>query len=599
MIKRLKLKHQLYFLVVLTIMMFCLFSLLYYMNFRTITYERAEKTAQQMMEQVAQNVTTMMNGIENSAKGLSYDEYVQELLMSTDRVKDIDLYDHVSQLIKTAKAANNNIYSVTWLGNNQKMISDPIREESDIIAQLLKRQDYTDSEFRQPVFSSLVKGNLKFLNYFSYIFPVYCLHEPGFPKIGCGIIVLNIGELEKLVKINNITEDSLFAILDQDNNVIVCNRDLNTGDVFQDIFWEDTQEIVESTIVYKGMDSIAQCMHMEESGWKIVSIIPRDGLISDMHEVLTDGLVFVFITSAVLMLLGYLIIRNITEPIHAIVDFLQHTESKSLDKRIKIPQQNEIAIIASNINSTLDRVEQMTHEIVEHQARLYESRLTERDAELAALQSQINPHFLYNTLNCISSMGLAYDIPEISDISAAMSNIYRYSSKGDLMVPLRQELQCIREYMRIMDIRFNGKFETEYVFSDEVLSLYALRMILQPIVENAVYHGMEVRNRKGKLVLEGKVSDEKLILTVTDNGKGMSQEALDNLRKTISDYESASLCNAEKSSIGLGNISKRIKIQFGTQYGLSVDSAETSGTQVTLVLPVIRDLRTGEKDGLK
>ena len=599
MIKRLKLKHQLYFLVVLTIMMFCLFSLLYYMNFRIITYKRAEKTAQQMMEQVAQNVTTMMNGIENSAKGLSYDEYVQELLMSTDRVKDIDLYDHVVQLIKTAKAANNNIYSVTWIGNNHKMISDPIREESDIIAQLLKRQDYTDSEFRQPVFSSLVKGNLKFLNYFSYIFPVYYLHEPGFPKIGCGIIVLNIGELEKLVKINNITEDSFFAILDQDNNVIVCNRDLNTGDVFQDIFWEDTQEIVESTIVYKGMDSIAQCMHMEESGWKIVSIIPREGLISDMHEVLADGLVFVFITSAVLMLLGYLIIRNITEPIHAIVDFLQHTESKSLDKRIEIPQQNEIAIIASNINSTLDRVEQMTHEIVEHQARLYESRLTERDAELAALQSQINPHFLYNTLNCISSMGLAYDIPEISDISAAMSNIYRYSSKGDLMVPLRQELQCIREYMRIMDIRFNGKFETEYVFSDEVLSLYALRMILQPIVENAVYHGMEVRNRKGKLVLEGKVSGEKLILTVTDNGKGMSQEALDNLRKTISDYENASLCNAEKSSIGLGNINKRIKIQFGPQYGLSVDSIETSGTQVTLVLPVIRDLQTGEKDGLK
>lgn len=167
------------------------------------------------------------------------------------------------------------------------------------------------------------------------------------------------------------------------------------------------------------------------------------------------------------------------------------------------------------------------------------------------------------------------------------------------MVPLRQELQCIREYMRIMDIRFNGKFETEYVFSNEVLSLYALRMILQPIVENAVYHGMEVRNRKGKLVLEGKVSDEKLILTVTDNGKGMSQEALDNLRKTISDYENASLCNAEKSSIGLGNINKRIKIQFGPQYGLSVDSVETSGTQVTLVLPVIRDLQTGEKDGLK
>lgn len=595
MIKRMKLKHQLYFLVIITIVMFCLFSLLYYMNFRTITYERAEKTARQMMEQVAQNVNTMLNGIETSAKGLSYDEYVQELLMSEDRAKDVDLYEHVSQLVRTATAANNNIYSVTWIGNDRRMISDPIREENEIIAQLFERHDFTSSDFRKPIFSTLIKGNLQFFNYYSYIFPVFSLHKPGLPKVGCGIIVLNIGELEKLVKINNITEDSLFAILDQENNVIVCNRDLVSGDVYTDVFWDESQELVETTITYNGRESIAQCMHVKESGWRIVSIIPREGLVSDMHEVLTDGLVFVFITSGVLMLLGYVIIRNITEPIHAIVDFLQHTESKSLNKRIDISQQNEIAIIASNINSTLDRVEQMTQEIVEHQARLYESKLTERDAELAALQSQINPHFLYNTLNCISSMGLAYDIPEISDISAAMSNIYRYSSKGDLMVPLQQELQCIREYMRIMDIRFNGKFETEYRFSEEVLGLYTLRMILQPIVENAVYHGMEVRNRKGMLILEGKVSEDKLILTVTDNGKGMNGEALANLRKTIADYERESLCNAEKSSIGLGNINKRIKIQFGPQYGLQVESKEACGTTVTLVLPVMQEPSSNER----
>lgn len=595
MIKRMKLKHQLYFLVIITIVMFCLFSLLYYMNFRTITYERAEKIARQMMEQVAQNVNTMLNGIENSAKGLSYDEYVQELLVSENRAKDVDLYEHVSQLVRTATAANNNIYSVTWIGNDRRMISDPIREENEIIAQLFERHDFTSSDFRKPIFSTLIKGNLQVFNYYSYIFPVFSLHKPGLPKVGCGIIVLNIGELEKLVKINNITEDSLFAILDQENNVIVCNRDLVSGDVYTDVFWDESQELTETTITYNGRESIAQCMHVEESGWRIVSIIPREGLVSDMHEVLTDGLVFVFITSGVLMLLGYVIIRNITEPIHAIVDFLQHTEFKSMDERIDIPQQNEIAIIASNINSTLDRVEQMNQEIVEHQARLYESKLTERDAELAALQSQINPHFLYNTLNCISSMGLAYDIPEISDISAAMSNIYRYSSKGDLMVPLQQELQCIREYMRIMDIRFNGKFETEYRFSEEVLGLYTLRMILQPIVENAVYHGMEVRNRKGMLILEGKVSEDKLILTVTDNGKGMNGEALANLRKTIADYERESLCNAEKSSIGLGNINKRIKIQFGPQYGLQVESEEACGTTVTLVLPVMQEPSSNER----
>lgn len=600
MIKRLKLKHQLYVLVLLTIVMFLLFSLLYYIGFRSIIYDRAENTAQQMIEQVAQNVTTMMSGIENSAKGLSYDKYVQELLVSKDRSQDMELYDHVSQVVTTTKASNNNIYSVSWIGNDHRMISDPIRDENAIVMELLERYDFTSDDFRRPMFSSLVNGDNASMNYFGYMFPIYAINEAGFPKIGCGIIVLNTLELEKLVKINNITENSLFAILDQDNNVVVSNRDLNTGDVYENIFWdEENREAVTTVAEYSGMESIAQCMFIEENGWKIVSILPREELISDIHDVLQDGLLLVFISSLGLMLFGHFIIKNITDPIHTIVDFLQRTESDTLQRRIEIPQQNEIAIIASNINITLDRVEQMTQEIVDHQARLYESKLAERDAELAALQSQINPHFLYNTLNCISSMGLAYDIPEISDISVAMSNVYRYSIKGDMMVPLNRELQCIKEYMRIMDIRFGGKFETEYRFDDEILELYTLRMILQPIVENAVYHGMELRNRKGKLILEGKVSDEKLILTVTNDGKGMSPEVLATLRKTISDYESAGLYNAEKSSIGLGNINKRIKIQFGAQFGLYVESEETVGTKVTLVLPVIREQQMNEKDELK
>lgn len=599
MLKRSKLKHQLYFLVVMTILLFCLFSVLYYISFRKITYDRAEKTAQQMIEQVAQNVNTMMSSVENSAKGLSYDRYVQQLLVSEDRAKDMELYDHVSQIVTASKFSNNNIYSVTWIGREGKMISDPVREENQIVMQLWERYDFTDPEFRRPVFSSMIRGSLNSFNFFGYIFPVFSLYESGLPKVGCGVIVLNIGELEKLVKINNITEDSLFAILDQDNNVVVSNRDLNTGDLYQDIFWDDTEESVTSIEMYDDKESIVQYMEIEQSGWKIVSIIPREGLISDMHDVFADGFLLVAFSSMLLMLMGGIIIRNITEPIHAIVDFLMRTESDSLSNRIEIPQQNEIAIIATSINSTLDKVEQMTREIVDHQARLYESRLTERDAELAALQSQINPHFLYNTLNCISSMGLAYDIPEISDISVAMSNIYRYSIKGDQMVPLSRELQCIKEYMRIMDIRFGGKFETEYRFEDEILQLYTLRMILQPIVENAVYHGMEVRNRKGKLLLEGKITGKnQLVVTVTNDGKGMSPEKLAELRKTISDYESAGLYNAEKSSIGLSNINKRIKLQFGAQYGLTVESEETSGTTVTLVLPVMREPQISEKDDL-
>lgn len=190
-------------------------------------------------------------------------------------------------------------------------------------------------------------------------------------------------------------------------------------------------------------------------------------------------------------------------------------------------------------------------------------------------------------------MGIVYDIPQIPEITMAMSNMYRYSIKGDNMVPLREELGCIKEYMKIMDIRFGGKFEISYKIEDRFLEWETLRMILQPVVENSVYHGMERRSGKGKLVIEAGVSDTgQFVLKVQDNGCGMSKEQLEKLRLSIRDYEHMGIYSSDKRSIGLSNINKRIKLQFGAEYGLSVESKEQKGTTVTLILPVI----TGKED---
>lgn len=588
MVNRLKLKHQLYLLVLITLVMFCVYSVLYYVSFKSIIYNRTQSTAEQMLEQVAQNVENMIIRVEDSAKGLSYNKYVQELLISQDRVKSIQLYDYVNEIVTATKYANSTIYSVNWISDEFRKISDPTRDGNGIAEKLQEQYHFTDDSFRQPVFSSVIMGQNQSMYYFGYIFPVYDTYS-DLSKIGCGVFVLDTEELEKLVKINNITENSLFVMLDRDNNVVVSNRDYKTGDVYRDIFWkEDEQGKVETVVDYKGMESIAQCMAIEEIGWKIVSIIPMEELSSDMQQVVTMSVILALVSGVLLMLLGHIIIKNITRPIHDIVAFLNKTETNTLKERMEIPVQNEIAIIASNINNMLDRVDNMTHKIVENQTLLYEVKLAEQDAELVALQSQINPHFLYNTLNCLSNIGLAYDIPEVADISVAMSSIYRYSIKGDNLVSLSDEIQCIKEYMKIMDVRFNGKFETEYRIDASLMKLYTLRMILQPVVENAVYHGMEQRYGKGKLMIEGKLSDEdQLILTVQDDGKGMTQEQLQTLRQTIFDYENVGLYNADKKSIGLSNINKRIKLQFGNQYGMLITSEENVGTKVTLILPVI------------
>lgn len=588
MIKHLKLKHQLYFLVIVTVMLCILYILLYYTSFSMLTYNRAEENAEQMIEQVAQNVRNMTENIESSAEGLGFNKYVQEILVSQDPVRNIELYDYVTHLVSVAKESNHVIYSVSWISDESRRISDPVRDDNGVAAKFNDIYNYTSKDFNKPIFTSLVRGTNDSLYYFGYIFPVYSISTGNVEKIGSGVFVLDIRELKNLVKINDITENSLFAILDQNNNVVVSNSDLEAGEKYQDIFWDVTgQEVTREVIDYKNMKSIAQCMTVQENGWKIVSIIPMDELSRDMNDIVKISVVLACISSVILLFIGHFIIQSIMKPMNMVVNFLQ-TETNSLKRRVEIPKQNEMAIIAQNINEMLDRVENMTKKIVENQTLLYESKLAEQNAELLALQSQINPHFLYNTLNCMSNIGLAYDIKEIEDISVAMSNIYRYSIKGDKMVCLSEEIQCINEYMRIMDIRFNGKFETEYRVDEKLLKLYTLKMILQPIVENSVYHGMEQKKGKGKLIIEGRISEEEqLILSVQNNGKPIPPEKLETLREAIINYENVGLYNAEKKSIGLSNINKRIKLQFGTKYGLYIESGESIGTKTTLILPVI------------
>ena len=590
MIKHIKLKNQLYIFVLATLCMFMVLQLLYYISFSTFTYRRAEVTAEQMMEQAAQNVENMMTSVESSARGLSADEFVQELLISQDVVRNYEIYNYVNQIVSAAKFSNSNIYAVFWLGDNNRRVSDPTRDDNGILKSITLEYDITSEDFREPFYTGIIQGANKYQYYSAYIFPVYSFPGTGIIKIGSGIIAMDIGRLESLIKINNITENSLFVILDQNDSVVVSNKGLAPGTLYEDIFWEDNGEsFIKDTVEYQGMRSIAQCRKIAKNGWKIVSIIPREELTSELNDTVQYGILVGFVCAILMVFLGHILIKNIMEPINTIVAFLKKSQSYALKERIEEPLYNEIGIIGSSINMMLDRVEAMTRKIVENQTLLYESKLAEQDAELLALQSQINPHFLYNTLNCLSNIGLAYDVPEVQDISIAMSNIYRYSIKGDKMVELSEEIACIKEYMKIMDIRFSGKFEAEFRMEESLLKLYTLRMILQPVVENAVYHGMEQKKGKGKLLVEGIISDEKLILTVQDNGKGMTKEQLDMLRKAIVEYENIGLYIEEKRSIGLSNINKRIKLQFGKQYGLYVESEESVGTTVSLILPVIQE----------
>jgi two-component system sensor histidine kinase YesM len=244
----------------------------------------------------------------------------------------------------------------------------------------------------------------------------------------------------------------------------------------------------------------------------------------------------------------------------------------------------------------LEDADRRTHEA---EKRLYEMDLTRMRTELSYYQSQINPHFLYNTLESIRSMAMVYGAEEIGALAVATAGIFRYAVRTDQVVKLRDELTCAGEYMTIMQTRFPGRYSLHLSVPEECLDLPVYRMLLQPIVENCFKHGFAGKSGSGRVRIGAALLPDGCRIDIADNGKGMSPEELENLRtllvekadsQTVLTMSAGEKGNASSGTrVGLLNIHRRLQLGYGGTYGLKLDSREGFWTRVTLLVPTYAD----------
>lgn len=216
------------------------------------------------------------------------------------------------------------------------------------------------------------------------------------------------------------------------------------------------------------------------------------------------------------------------------------------------------------------------------------SELADTRAEIGALQSQINPHFLYNTLDSIRGQALIDNSPIIADMTEALSILFRYSiSRTGNIVPIQKELYCVEKYMMIQQFRFPGKFEYRKQIDDSLLSCLIPRLTLQPLVENAIYHGLETRMEGGCISISLEQTAEYIVVRISDNGVGMEESQLNDLNNTLQMNSLAAPAShsPKGSGIALSNVNRRIRLNFGEPYGLVISSSPGLGTDVEIILP--------------
>ena len=379
--------------------------------------------------------------------------------------------------------------------------------------------------------------------------------------------------------------DLSFRMVDVDGTVI-----FQSDDIADDV-WAQLFAMVEPDGRTPSGHHLLATAQFPDAGWTLHTAM-FDRPVSTAMQTLQRFSFLVTVTLIIALLLVVIALhRVITHPIRDVIRYMNAVAFHKRVEPLAVLQQNEIGELVTAMNMMLENLTRSNRDSVHAQQKLFLAEMDKKQLQLNALYNQINPHFLYNTLECIRSIAHQSGIMEIVDMTASMSKIFRYSIKSKSQVKVSDEIGCIEEYLRIIQIRHRHRFTIHIQIDEEILACRIPKMILQPIVENAVFHGLEQVRTGGTLWIRGFLTPEGLTFEVEDDGNGIQEDSLRSLLDTLRNEEvsdASAHVFEDRKSIGLININARIRMLFGSAYGIDVVSPPARGVLVRLCIPVHR-----------
>ena len=310
------------------------------------------------------------------------------------------------------------------------------------------------------------------------------------------------------------------------------------------------------------------------TGWKLVGVAPNES--SELPELFLFGLSLVLFFVFLMAFLNFRISAYISDPIRRLEQSIKELESGRQNVEIEDAGCYEVQRLSHAVRSMVSTMHHLMDDIIEQEGQ-------KRRSELEVLQSQINPHFLYNTLDSVIWMTESGRQEEAIQMVTSLARLFRIAlSRGNSIIPLSDELEHARHYMTIQQIRFKNKFQTKITAQPGTEGLYTLKLIVQPILENAIYHGMASAEDDGLISVTACRAGDDLIIDVSDNGLGMRPEVAASLLD-----ENRPEVRTSGSGIGVRNVHQRIRLTFGPEYGLTIFSEPDEGTLVRIRLPAL------------
>lgn len=564
-------------LMAITLVTIVTMGFLLYQRFKLAIDKMAVSNTEATVESTVDRVNSDLLDIRQIFDAANYN-IVQEFDISSEKFAE--------QFSLLYEVNSDKIESLALYGNEGRLIaSEPVAVEKENID--VKGQDwYKNAEsaienvhFSIPHIQNLYEDGLYRYHWVVSLSRYVDINDGEIPGSGVLLVDMKYSVIEDVLKqINDSSEGIYYYMISRDGQMIYHPR---KTEMARGLFEENS---LKASGYEEGTYEITTNGHKESvvvgniayTGWKLIGVVPE----SVQTARINNFRYYIFTTIMVLMMMllegNRLISRKISKPIRKLDESVKTYEAGGKTD-IYIGGSSEIRHLGYSVQRSYERIETLMEEIIRQQNE-------RRKSELDALQSQINPHFLYNTLESITWMIEAQKNEEAVIMISELAKLLRVSlSRGKTIIPVKDELQHSRSYMNIQLARYKERFKTEFRIEEEIENCCIVKLVIQPILENAIYYGVGNMDEDddGMIIVSGKKKDEDILITIEDNGMGMREEVLENILTDNSKVPK------HGSGVGVINVHSRIRLMFGEEYGLSIESEPDEGTRVTIRIPAI------------
>lgn len=576
---------MLYFILVILLPVITITTLSNYIYSNSISDIQNVNT-EQMIQQISTNVDFYMKDMENIINTLSVDPRIMNFLNSNELSNNKNTesleYD-VTNAIMGFTPLHPEIVGIMVVNKNDLYASDIMyRISRDPLINERWYIQATENPEKAQLFSKPVGRNIN--NVFQFCADdVVSMSKAVINKktgecLGVILIDMKLDIIKSVIESVKPGKTGFVYIVDSNDEIVYAP----VNEVVYRIK-DDWVSILNNEITVKKIKDKDYKLMSEKSDytlWKSVGVFPLDETTRILRYIKYYSFAVALLTLVLAGILAMVFTRSIVKPINKLRRLMKRTEDGDLNVFFKNQYIDEIGELGNSFNNMIQEIKNLIHLVqIEEKSK--------RKAEISILQAQIKPHFLYNTLDTIQWMADEHDAKDIIEVVNALTNLLRIGlSKGSEIIKVKDEIMHIENYLIIQKVRYEDKLDYKINIPEELINLEVTKIILQPIVENAIYHGIKQKRGKGTISIEGEIIENKLCFTISDDGQGITEERLKKINKILQGK------NPREINLGFGiyNVNERIRLSYGEGFGIVFNSTLGVGTKVQIWHPVIKHI---------